>query len=185
MTEYLRRVHQVLSCTYTCTCTSTCTSSYLTLPNLQSSYIPYLPTCMQEPPQQGIIHSFIYSSTPSLPPSWLPAWYICISVCVPVRLCVRVSPCICPRICPCACTYIHTYPCIPTKGTIAGTYQRYMYTCVLGYVVVSYFKNNICRSDRHKKTTRRTSVHPPCLSQLHSVNFYVQAKQISLFKLVP
>lgn len=154
---------------------------YLTLPNLQSSYIPTY--CMQEPPQQGIIHSFIHSSTPSLPPSRLPAWYICLYL----YLCVRLPPCMSVYLSAylSVCMYIHTYIHVPLhthKRYISkvGTYQRYMYTCVLGYVVVSYFKNNICRSDRHKKTTRRTSVHPPCLSQLHSVNLCASQSKISL-----
>lgn len=144
VTEYLRRVHQVLSCI----CTCTCTSSYLTLPNLQSSYIPYLPTVCRNHLSR---ESFIHSHTSSLPPSRLPAWYICLYLylCVYASVYLRV----CPRICPCACTYIHTYNTLanPQKIHIKDTYQRYMYTCVLGYVVVSYFKNNICRSDRHKK----------------------------------
>lgn len=84
-----------------------------TLPNLQVSHIPtYLPTGMQEPPQQGIIHS----STPSLPSSRLPAWYICMYLSVCASVYVRVSPCICP----CACTYIQ----YPQKVHIKDTCTR-------------------------------------------------------------
>lgn len=103
---------------------------YQLVPYLIYRFLIYLPTyLMQEPPQQGITHS----STPSLPPSRLPAWYISLCMYVSVRPCISVYLSAYLSV----CMYIHTYPCIPTKGT----YQRYMHTCVLGYVVVSYFKN--------------------------------------------
>lgn len=136
---------------------------------------------MQEPLQQGVIHSFIHLLTPFLPPGcrlgiYVPDVYIC--TCAPVRPCISVYLSAYLSV----CMYIHTYSTLayPQKVHIKDTYRRYMYTCVLGYVVVSYFKNNICRSDRHKKTTRRTSVHPPCLSQLHSVNLCASQSKFSL-----
>lgn len=147
-----------------------------------------MPTyCMQELPQQGVIHSFIYSLPPSLPPGCRLGIYVCVCTCASVR---PVCPCISVYLSAylSVCMYIHTYIhtlAYPQKVHIKDTYQRYMYTCVLGYVVVSYFKNNICRSDRHKKTTRRTSVHPPCLSQLHSVNLCASQSKISLSNLAP
>lgn len=182
VTEYLRRVHQVLSCT--CACTST--SSYLTLPNLQVSYIPtYLPTvCRNHLSRESFIHPLTYSLPPSLPSSLPLAGlvYVCVCTCASVRPCISVYLSVYIRV----SVRVHTtYIQYPQKVHIKDTYQRYMYTCVLGYVVVSYFKNNICRSDRHKKTTRRTSVHPPCLSQLHSVNLCASQSKISLSNWCP
>lgn len=144
---------------------------------------------MQEPPQQGIIHSFIHSLTSSLSPGcrlgiYVPDVYIC--TCASMRPCISVYLSAYLSV----CMYIHTIPLHTHKRYISkirikDTYQRYIYTCVLGYVVVSYFKNNICRSDRHKKTTRRTSVHPPCLSQLHSVNLCARQSKISFSNWCP
>lgn len=121
---------------------------YQLAPYLIYSLLIYLPTVCRN--QQEINHSFIHSSTPSLPPSLPIAGlvYVCICTYVSVRPCISVYIRVSVRV------HVHTYiPYIqyPQKVHIKDTYQRYMYTCVLGYVVVSYFKNNICRSDRHKK----------------------------------
>lgn len=95
-----------------CTCICTSTSSYLTLPNLQVSYIPTY--CLQEPPQQeSFIHSFTYSLPPFLPPGCRLGICLCLYLCVcaSVRPCasvyLRVSVRVSVRVH--VHTYIHTY----------------------------------------------------------------------------
>lgn len=134
---------------------------YLTLPNLQVSYIPtYL---LYAGTTSAGNNSFVHLLTPSLPVAGL----VYMSVCVPVRLCVRVSPCICP----CACTYIQ----YPQKIHIKDTCTRVSWGMWLFLILKTYLP---IRSTQ--KTTRRTSVHPPCLSQLHSVNLCASQSKISL-----
>lgn len=148
-----------------------------TLPNLQVSYIPtYL---LYAGTTSAGNHSFIHSSTPSLPPSRLPAWYICLCV----YLCVRVSPCMSVYLSVylSVCMYIHTIPLHTHKRHISkDTYQKIHIkdTCTrVSWGMWLFLILKIYLPIRStQKTTRRTSVHPPCLSQLHSVNFYVQAK---------
>lgn len=147
---------------------------YLTLPNLQVSYIPTY--CMQEPPQQRIIHSSIHSLPSSLPVAGL----VYMSVCVPVRPCisvyVRVSVRVSVRV------HVHTYNTLayPQKAHIKryiskDTYQRYMYTCVLGYVVVSYFKNIF--ADPIDTKNHPTNVRAPALSFTTSLGEFLCASQ--------
>lgn len=154
---------------------------YLTLPNLQVSYIPTY--SMQEPAEN---HSFIHPLPPFLPPGCRLGMYVCVCTCT----CVSVRPCISVYLS--VCMYIHTYNTLayPQKVHIKGTNQRYIskihvhvYLGVCGCFFVFLKIYLPIRSTQ--KTTRRTSVHPPCLSQLHSVNFYVQAKQNFPFKLAP
>lgn len=146
-----------------------------TLPNLQVSYIPtYL---LYAGTTSAGNHSFIQSSTPSLPSSLPVAGlvYVCVCTCASMRPCISVYLSV--------CMYIHTYNTLayPQKVHIKGTNQRYIskihvhvYLGVCGCFFVFLKIYLPIRSTQ--KTTRRTSVHPPCLSQLHSVNFYVQAK---------
>jgi len=121
---------------YLCLCL--CLYQYQLVPYLIYRFLIYLPTyCMQEPPQQGIIHSFIHPLPPFLPPGCRLGICLYLYLCVRASVYVRVYPCICP----CACTYIHTIPLHThkkyiSKVQIKDTYQRYMYTCILGYVVV-------------------------------------------------
>lgn len=131
---------------------------------------------MQEPAEN---HSFIHSSTPSLPSSRLPAWYVYMSVSVPVRLCVRLRPCISVYVRVSVRVHVHTNSthAYPQKVHIKDTCTRVSWGMWL-FLILKI--SGICRSDRHKKTTRRTSVHPPCLSQLHSVNLCASQSKISL-----
>lgn len=156
-----------------------CPYLYQLVPYLIYRFLIYLPIYrMQEPPQQGIIHSFIHSLPPSLPPSRLPTWYICLypypcvcaSVCLSVYLSVylRVSVRVSVRV------HVHTYSTHKryiSKIHIKDTCTRVSWGMWLFLILKIYLP---IRSTQ--KTTRQTSVHPPCLSQLHSVNFYVQAK---------
>lgn len=124
---------------------------------------------MQEPPQQGIIHSFIHPLPPFLPPSRLPAWYIC--VCASVYLSAYLS----------VCMYIHTsYPCIPTKST----YQRYISkvhikdTCTrVSWGMWLFLILKIIFADPIDTKNHPTNVRAPALSFTTSLGeFYVQAK---------
>lgn len=147
----------------------TCTSSYLTLPYLIYSLLKYLPTYLMQEPAGN--HSFIHSFIHSLPVAGL----VYMSVSVPVRPFASVRPCISVYLS--VCIYIHT---VPTKGT----YQRYMYTCVLGYVVVSYFKNIF--ADPIDTKNHPTNVRAPALSFTTSLGeFMCKPKQNFPFKLAP
>lgn len=156
-----------------------------TLPNLQVSYIPTCTYLLYAGTTSAgnhlFIHSFIHSSTPFLPPSRLPAWYICIYVCT----CASIRPCISVYLS--VCMYIHTtYSTLayPQKVHIKDTYQRYISkihikdTCTrVSWGMWLFLILKIYLPIRStQKTTRRTSVHPPCLSQTSLGEFYVQAK---------
>lgn len=151
-----------------------------TLPHLIYRFLIYLPTVCRNHLSR---ESFIHSSTPSLPSS-LPVAGL-VYMYVSVRPCVRVCPCICLCISVylsvylSVCMYIQ-YPCIPTKGT----YQRYMYTCVLGYVVVSYFKNIF--ADPIDTKNHPTNVRVPALSFTTSLGeFMCKQSKISLSNWCP
>lgn len=145
---------------------------------------------MQEPPQQGIIHSFIHSLPSSLPPSRLPAWYICLYL----YLCVRLRPCISVYLSAylSVCMYIHTYSTLAypqkvhikryiSKIHIKDTCTRVSWGMWLFLILKIIFADPIDT----KKPPGRTSVHPPCLSQLHSVNLCASQSKISLSNWCP
>lgn len=147
-----------------------------TLPYLIYRFLIYLPTyCMQEPPQQGIIHPL----PPFLPPGCRLSIYLYLCVCASV--CVRVSVRVSVRV----HTYIHTLA-YPQK---VHRYQRYIskihvHVCLGGMWLFLILKIYLpIRSTQ--KTTRRTSVHPPCLSQTSLGEFMCKPKQNFPFKLVP
>lgn len=148
-----------------------------TLPYLIYSLLIYLPTvCRNHLSREPFIHSFIHPLPPSLPPGCRLGIYVCICTYVSVRPCISVYLSV--------CMYIHTYIQYPQKVHIKGTYQRYMYTCVLGYVVVSYFKNIF--ADPIDTKNHPTNVRAPALSFTTSLGeFMCKPKQIFPFKLAP
>lgn len=137
---------------------------YQLVPYLIYRFLIYLPTYLlyagtTSAGNHLFIHSFIQSSTPSLPSS-LPVvglvyMYICMYLCVYASVYLRVS----------VRVHVHTYSTHKryiSKVHIKDTYQRYMYTCILGYVVVSYFKNIF--ADPIDTKNHPTNVRAPALS---------------------
>lgn len=125
----------------------------------------------------SFIHSFIHSLPPSLPVAGLV--YVCVCTCASIRPCISVYLSV--------CMYIHTtYSTLayPQKVHIKDTYQRYISkihikdTCPrVSWGMWLFLILKIYLPIRStQKTTRRTSVHPPCLSQTSLGEFYVQAK---------
>lgn len=183
---YLRRVHQVLSCT--CTCTSTRTSLYLTLPNLQSSYTPtYLPTvCRNHLSRESFIHSFIHSLPSSLPVAGLV--YVCVCTYVSVRPCisaylsvylsvyVRISS---------VCMYIHTIPLHTHKKYISKVHIKDTCTRV-SWGMWLFLILKIIFADPIDTKNHPTNVRAPALSFTTSLGeFMCKPKQNFPFKLAP
>lgn len=109
---------------------------------------------MQEPPQQGIIHS----STPSLPPSLPVAGlvYVCICTCASMRPCVRVSVRVSVRMH--VHTYIHTYIQYPQKIHIKDTCTRVSWGMWLFLILKIIFADPIDTKNHP------TNVRAPALS---------------------
>lgn len=159
-------------------------TEYLTLPNLQVSYIP---TCMYAGTTSAGNHSFIHPLPPFLPPSRLPAWYMSVCVAVPVRPFASVYVRVSVRV------HVHTYiqyPCIPTKGTC----QRYISkvhikdTCTRVswgmWLFFCLFKNIF--ADPIDTKNHPTNVRAPALSFTTSLGeFMCKPKQNFPFKLAP
>lgn len=114
--------------------------------------------------------SFIHPLPPFLPPGCRLGIYVYMYV--PVRLYVRVSPCICP----CACTYIQYPQKVHIKRYISKIHIKDTCTRVSWGMWLFLILKIYLPIRSTQKTTRRTSVHPPCLSQTSLGEFYVQAK---------
>lgn len=133
-----------------------------TLPYLIYSLLIYLPTyCMQEPAEN---HSFIHFLTPSLPPGCR------LGICLYLYLSAYLS----------VCMYIHTIPLHTHKRYISKIHIKDTCTRVSWGMWLFLILKTYLPIRSTQKTTRRTSVHPPRLSQLHSVNLCANQSKISL-----
>lgn len=149
-----------------------------TLPYLIYRFLIYLPTvCRNHFSRESFIHSLTYSLPSSLPPGCRLGicLYLYLCVCASVYLSVYLSAYLS------VCMYIHTVPLHTHKRYISkihikDTCTRVSWGMWLFLILKIIFADPIDT----KKPPGRTSVHPPCLSQLHSVNLCASQSKISL-----
>lgn len=159
-------------------------TEYLTLPNLQVSYIP---TYRYAGTTSAGNHSFIHSFNPlppSLPPGCRLGIYVCVCTCASgVSVCLRLPPCMSAYLS--VCMYIHTIPLHTHKRYISQVHIKDTCTRV-SWGMWLFLILKIYLPIRSTQKNHPTNVRAPALSFTTSLGeFMCKPKQNFPFKLAP